>query len=163
MRALKNIFATLVLLGLNSHLLKAQTFDRDVLSSNGDYISSSSISLEFTTGEAAIGMYSSSSVLLSQGFNQSDTSTNPGSSGIKGLQKIPFTLFPNPGRNTLNISSSMGISFSILDATCKEVLPAVQNTTANLSIDVSHLASGIYYVQATNANGSSSTQTWIKQ
>ena len=61
---------------------------------------------------------------------------------------MKLTLFPNPVANVLQIKTKEAkkMTYEIIDIEGKTVLPK----TTNQSIDVAHLAAGIYFVKATN-------------
>ena len=51
-------------------LCTAQSIERDVVASSGDYFEGTNISLSWTLGEIATETYSSGNIILTQGFQQ---------------------------------------------------------------------------------------------
>ncbi|NND93864.1 MAG: T9SS type A sorting domain-containing protein [Flavobacteriales bacterium] len=52
-------------------IVQAQTFDRQVFSSNGGYATNGNLSLEWTLGEIAVKTYTNGNLIVTQGFHQS--------------------------------------------------------------------------------------------
>lgn len=73
-------------------------------------------------------------------------------------------LFPNPVINELSLKLSADISrIQLVDITGKIVQEAPTNNTTQLSVDVSRLAAGIYFVKAMGSNGElKTTERFVK-
>lgn len=61
----------LIILFASTILCSAQSIERDVVASSGDYFEGANISLSWTLGEIATETYSSGNIILTQGFQQS--------------------------------------------------------------------------------------------
>ena len=77
---------------------------------------------------------------------------------VSSLSKIPFTIYPNPTENILNISSEVFIDQIMIYNALGEKL----YTTTENQIDISHLAAGVYMLNVRNAHGSG-FQRFIKR
>ena len=147
-----------VLLSLS---VSAQSLDRQVVSTSGGFQKNSTLSLEFTIGEIVVGDFSATSVLLTQGFNQSSDTQNVSVHTLNTKERIK--LFPNPASSEINLESSVNVSVVILDYLGKEVVgitSVMSGITTVVSVD--HLASGVYFLQVQDENMNVSTIRWIK-
>lgn len=84
-----------------------------------------------------------------------------GTTGIRELEEGMLLVFPNPTRHTLSIKPKPGMSYdriSIYDVQAKKVLEL--NFTEE--VDVSHLATGTYWIQVSTRNGSRFKAKFIK-
>jgi hypothetical protein len=89
--------------------------------------------------------------------------------GVQNIETLTsVSIRPNPATDILQIefkfSSPVAFSYSILDEVGREIIAYEKVTAANYSstIEVSALASGIYYVQLKSNNGTK-TYKFIKQ
>ncbi len=74
-----------------------------------------------------------------------------------------YNLYPNPGENTLNVSSSAEIiRVEITDITGKNVYQNTYNRQ-EISVDVNGLLKGIYIVKIYDKNGTFGVRKWIKE
>ncbi len=81
---------------------------------------------------------------------------------IDQLEDTSFTIFPNPAKNTINISINSEIeSVRIFDITGKLVLS--QRTVSDRGIDISNLKTGVYLFNVRLANGNQATKKLIKE
>jgi len=72
-------------------------------------------------------------------------------SGIVLIGKVSggeLTVYPNPTRNSLfvNLKNVHALSITIIDNTGREVISPMRTTGTTMTIDVSHLISGLYFV-----------------
>jgi hypothetical protein len=77
-------------------------------------------------------------------------------SGIDGTQATALALYPNPVRDELFISGVSGdakIVITDLSGRTVETLRVTSLQNSNLSINVSHLPKGVYFVKIGNAAG----------
>jgi len=72
----------------------------------------------------------------------------------KNLQQI--AVYPNPAKRIINILNAANNDIIIYDATGREIKHTVAVRT-NETLNISDLASGIYFLQATNSNGEKTT------
>jgi hypothetical protein len=69
---MKTIILTIMIAAMGTGVLIAQSIERDVVASSGDYFEGADISLSWTLGETATKTYSSDDNILTQGFQQPD-------------------------------------------------------------------------------------------
>jgi|ERR1043165_186703 hypothetical protein len=138
------LFALLPLCRLN-----AQSVERFVIGSTGNYSTGSNVSVSATVGEAVVPTYTSGTIILTQGFQQPDLAdTTTGLTEISA--NITWTLFPNPATTQTNLT------LSEIPANClvqlynmagqlimDRKLPQ-EKLTHNETIDLRGLASGTY-------------------
>ena len=139
--------------------LFAQKAERQVIGAAGNYVSTPTVQVSSTVGELITTAATSSSVIVSQGFQQA----NNFGVGVNS-SKTAFTVnaFPNPTRGMLTLQfqsgNSMDLALTVLDASGKDVTPAdncirVAGSTTH-QLDLSGLAAGHYIVTLTNAEQS---------
>lgn len=83
--------------------------------------------------------------------------------GISAVKSEPFVIFPNPANSVLNISFNNfkgGSDITIYSALGKKMLET-RATSANLSLPVSQLTSGVYFIKI-NSETQPITKTFIK-
>ncbi len=82
-----------------SFFSKAQSIERFVIGSTGNYQAAGGYSLSSTTGEAVIPTFTGGSYMLTQGFQQPDDKSN----GINELlpSNVKVSLYPNPTTDML--------------------------------------------------------------
>ncbi len=81
---------------------------------------------------------------------------------IDQIAASSFTLYPNPARNSVNISINSEIeSVRIFDITGKLVLS--QGTVGDRGIDITNLQTGVYLFNVRLANGNQATKKLIKE
>lgn len=89
--------------------------------------------------------------------------SNP-STGIDlvDIENQSITVYPNPASQTIQIKTGNSeiSTIAIISLTGKKVVEQILN--ADKQIDISHLNNGIYFIQATLANGQSTTSKFIK-
>jgi len=74
--------------------------------------------------------------------------------GINELDKISVMVYPNPAENRLNIvTNDKIVKVSVMSYNGKTVITSNQNT-----IDISNLASGVYFVQTQTSKGISNVK-----
>ncbi len=133
--------------------IQAQTLSRSVIASGGNSFSSSSLQADWTIGESVTGSFSSSSLLVNQGFQQGPDAAP---SNVNKLTKGNIQLYPNPTNGILNLSytgtPAGTLRFSLWSADGKALNPAwVQQTSGLWTCDISALAPGSYFVQVFEA------------
>ncbi len=143
-----------------SSVVAAQTLDRSVVATAGNIVTNSTLSLEFTIGETAVGSFTNSSAQLNTGFNQGYKEDI--SSVDVVLQDAKMLVYPNPAESVLHIASDMQGQVRILSLLGQSV---VENKTiesnTTLQMDIAHLSPGIYVVEV--SNGTSTTRSkWVK-
>ncbi|MGC4059166.1 MAG: T9SS type A sorting domain-containing protein [Chitinophagaceae bacterium] len=141
-----------------SGLSFAQSVDRQVTGSSGGSFTGSSISVDYTVGEAVTNTGIAGTFTLSQGFQQ----TGDNSSSVREqLINASYRLFPNPAndRITLSVSAdaSYSLSISLVNATGQRIFsdeqPQLVQRQYTRSIPLTDLPAGIYFVNIGNAEG----------
>jgi len=151
------MFAFLLCAGAN-----AQSLERSVVSTSGDFFSNSTMSIAYTIGESAIGFFTNGSLSITQGFNQSQLDTQS-SSVWNVIPSIDIQFYPNPANDNLTVQSSEKLNIQVVDILGKKVSEVSEiqpQIPANIS--VSHLATGIYFLRVEDEKNRVSTVKWMK-
>ncbi|OIP50740.1 MAG: hypothetical protein COZ75_10840 [Flavobacteriaceae bacterium CG_4_8_14_3_um_filter_34_10] len=87
---------------------------------------------------------------------------------IGAFMDIPFSVYPNPVKNTLTVqnqnTSFKNLTVYVFDISGKLVPTEIKDVVnSNISINVSHLKSGIYFLNITNKDGHKQILRFIKQ
>jgi len=122
-----------------------QTITPEVISSSGDFYSNSTAQLSFTFGEMIIETVSSSSNIITQGFQQPEQE-NVGIEEAK--KKLQVNIYPNPSRELFNIDLSdkeFEITLTIFDATGKIIQQqTIPDWQKKVTLNLSSYSSGYY-------------------
>ncbi|MBU3660613.1 MAG: BspA family leucine-rich repeat surface protein [Flavobacteriales bacterium] len=80
------------------------------------------------------------------------------------LENGDIVVYPNPFRSTITISSEVNLENATLQLTTLsgEVVGNFEGTNADLNLDLSHLSSGLYFLQVNRTNGQKATLKIIK-
>jgi Secretion system C-terminal sorting domain len=135
--------------------VNAQTLSRDVISSGGEFVSNTDISLVFTIGEAFGGLQSNvpESRFLTVGFTQPDIELKEILD--KDLSKN-LTIFPNPTSDgliklALNRVPDANYTIDLIDAVGRVLQTTKQlifnNNILYIPMNVSFLAKGTYFLR----------------
>ncbi len=136
----------------------AQSIERDVVASGGAYQSSANMSLSYTVGEPVIETKSTSSLVLTQGFQQ--TQLMP--VGIEVPDKnLSISAYPNPTANQvvleLETAKEKEVSVQVFDVQGKAlkapVTKEVLQGERRFTIDLSDYAAGTYMLGLTDTKG----------
>jgi hypothetical protein len=130
-----------------------------VISAQGGFDKTESISLEWTLGENFIETVSLEDNIFTQGFHQSFSSAS-----TLAIDPIPENLFksvvyPNPVNSLLNInlttSEESKYKISLYEITGRFIKQSSVNTKdSSITINVTDLSSGMYILQISNSKGS---------
>ncbi len=157
---MKKILISLIAVLLTSALY-AQSLDRHVVATAGGEMKTSSTTLEYTIGETVVGDFSSSSTLLTQGYNQGLIDPGVGVNDV--VFNINLKVYPNPATRTLTIDSKENVRIYITDCLGKQHNTSFQVKAGEIqTISVENLASGVYFLKVENNNHQVSTFKWIK-
>jgi len=135
----------ITLLALSSALT---TTAQEVVATQGDSYSNTSMQIDFTIGEIIINTESDGVNTLTQGFHQ----TNWNFVGLENhAPEYEATIFPNPTSKILNISTSAfeNVTYTLYDAQGKLILQD-KLSSEQTPIKVSQLAPGNYSITLTN-------------
>ena len=133
--------------------LTAQKLDRTIYSSCGKHIATATFSLSYNIGETIVNTGKTSSIILSQGFEQPDGAVITSVHSSSSLLFI--TAFPNPVKDMLYIHQTgnlkiTDINMEIVDVQGKRT---IQENRQYLSpdhpifIDLSGYRSGVYLIR----------------
>jgi hypothetical protein len=149
-------------------VLAAQTAERQVIGSAGDFANTASFKVSSTVGETITATGTSPSIILNQGFQ---SPTFPSTLGIEDVE-MGFTMnaFPNPTRDAITLSFSteneLQLSIGLFDVQGKQVLPNEQlnvNGKMQHSIQMLGLATGNYFIRLTDRDGKLSRRIQIQK
>lgn len=155
---MRRLFSVIVLVGCIGMSANAQnTFvTPQVLSSGGDYIEAADFNVSQTIGEmTAVVTFSSSAVLLTQGFQQGDLKQSVGISEAGGFRG-ELDLFPNPATTYTRLQYTFPQSgklemviYNTLGQQISERFSASYSEgEQDFLLHTENIAAGIYYVQA---------------
>lgn len=157
---MRNVF--LIVLLAASVIVNAQSTEREVISSGGDFYSNSAGQLSITLGETVITTLSNGTNELTQGFQQTKTTII----GIEDYQTdFEMNVFPNPVSEFITIKIGEfkeNIALSILTVEGKIIL---NKTVDNLvtSLNMGGFSKGNYLLNVTENNKIIKTYKIIKQ
>ena len=153
-----------------STLLSAQiNLDRQVLAFVGGFGTDSEVNLNvsWTVGEITTETFESTEadIILTQGFQQWDTTDIISSIKNVALQEIGLSVFPNPVSQSLTIhqnsSNTRELSVKLIDLSGK-VLRVKKLSGVSTQIDMSNLPSTMYLLHFTDTEGRSAFYKVLK-
>lgn len=153
---MKNII--LLCLSFMPFLLLAQTIERQAISSGGGFTSATSIQASSTIGQTVIASEFNSSLIVTQGFQQS----NEFDVAIIELESgISINAYPNPASDAVvldfKVERPLELNIRVLDALGRE-LPLQNNSVyiennMTYQLDVSNFAVGHYFIHLRDEDG----------
>ena len=128
----------------------------------GDHIASDTVSTnpftltgleEQMTYDVFVRVFCTESVTSTLNDNSKATFTTLEHQGIDGVQTGVVALYPNPASTsvTVELGHAMEATVSVIDMNGREVMRA-EATAGRVTLDVSRLAQGAYFVRATGAD-----------
>jgi hypothetical protein len=150
MKLLKLCLAISIFL-LSTNNFRAQTVTSFVVSSAGDYVQNGNYSISYTVGETITATLSSSSNILTQGFQQTDYVV----SEVTG-EAIPgfnVKVYPIPSDDELTIEFSDDIQQDaniLLYDELGRIIFSKETTDRINKINVAQLANTYYFLEVTN-------------
>lgn len=154
---MKSVITTIICL-LATISLSAQSLERQVIGSGGQFADQASGSLSFTVGEAVTLSAVHQDAQLTQGFQQETGQGTTSAPAAKDLT-VSLIVFPNPATDVLKINSDLylkgiaTLSYSILDLQGREVFSGTVVSDGG-SIDLSSLAASGYVIRLYSADHS---------
>ena len=133
----------------------AQSLERSVFASSGNFTATSTMSISSTLGEVFVTTLSTSSTILTQGFQQS-TVTSGGGGGTDGIENLisgEFSVYPNPFNDVINLKSTQKGNFTIniIDVLGRNLNVDYTNVNSNgkldLKLDLREYQTGLYFVK----------------
>ncbi len=139
--------------------LFAQQLEREVVASGGNYSSNANMSLSYTVGEPVIETKSTSSLVLTQGFQQSRTDTVVGIAE-QGVD-MRIKAYPNPTPDVvvleLNTEEQRNLRLDVYDVQGKKQAIPEQELSVNgrmkKELDFGDLAAGNYFIRLRSKEG----------
>lgn len=136
----------LLFIGMSSYLF-GQSIQPSVIASAGGTFTNGQLQLDWTIGETVIETVENGEHILTQGFHQPDIFTV---STLNFNENISLTLHPNPVQDQLHITGNLTIArngqFQLFNAMSQLVWTAAfSGKTINTTIDMTSLASGVYF------------------
>ncbi len=133
-------------------IMNAQSLERQVISTTGNYSTATDIQLSSTVGELMIETFISGSVIFTQGFQQADDNIVAVSGPVIVLD---YKIYPNPTKDRifLNLSSDkqLNLSLRLVDMTGRSTGIGVEDIQVNgyieQELDLSPLTAGTYLLQ----------------
>ncbi|MEX1002007.1 MAG: T9SS type A sorting domain-containing protein [Crocinitomicaceae bacterium] len=113
--------------------------EQRVIGAAGTQTQGSSHSVVWTIGEVIIPTITNASNHLTQGFHQSDIYVL----NVHEYSAIEISVYPNPARDIVNISSSENAEMTIYDIQGKKIQTLLVSPITE-SFNVSHLSRGTY-------------------
>ena len=136
--------------------INAQTISRSAIVSAGG----TNEMLSFSVGETVIETVISGTIVLTQGFQQSDDANAPAVTHIDEKDIVNFKVYPNPstGLFFLEFDSESNIQFliSIIDVQGRGIIEERKiqtNTKSIIEFDLSEFEEGNYFLMLKNSNG----------
>ena len=129
---------------ITTFFLALNLFGQEVVATDGNYSTAVNGSLSWTLGEVVVETTETSTGILTQGFQQDYEN-------ILTLAEngwLSFTMYPNPFQQEVTIESNDNGAFniSILDNQSKIVFVKEIEPSNSVTIDLSFLNSGIYFI-----------------
>ena len=133
-----------------------QSITRDIVSSSGDYFTSSNASLSWTIGEPLTEAYSSNQAILTQGFHQINIIVDAiYEEEDKSLQ---ISVYPNPAIGVINLTmisqETTTVVIELFNAIGKRsYAEKVAILNSNIRIDLNNYPTGVYFLKISKQNG----------
>ncbi len=158
----KILFVGFCLLGFAAH---SQSLERSVSATSGNYFYQAGTgSLSFTVGENTVTTLTAPANILTQGFQQPDTSEIILVEEINS--SIAVEIFPNPVSEFLTFKSKTNHSFlfSFYDEAGRLISVPQQKNDLQITFDVSKLAAGFYTLSLLDKEKKTvATKKFVKQ
>ena len=135
----------------------SQNLSQNIIAAQGEFNKTESMTLEWTLGESFIETLDLENKIISQGFHQPFLGKD--FNQITRL-KNPFNIeiYPNPTSLFLNVfmdvenDSSLDVKFFVISGRIVKYISASGNNS-KLFLNISDLASGIYFLKISNSDG----------
>ncbi len=156
---MKNI-AFFLSLCLIASISMAQSLERQVIGTAGDYVENGDISLSYTIGEPVIETAITGSIILTQGFQQPDASRTASGVAETGVE-VNYNIYPNPATDMLNVqltsNEKVDLIVELYDMGGKKNMLKTSKFsvegTSTQQFDVAHLAAAQYMLVLNDVNG----------
>ncbi|MCB9033297.1 MAG: T9SS type A sorting domain-containing protein [Chitinophagales bacterium] len=148
-------------------LFTIKAYTQEVIATTGNHYSNTNYSMSFTIGEPIITTYTTSNIIMTQGFHQ--TKLTDIASFIKNFYSdATISVFPNPAVNSvqINLKSDKLIQYktNVYDISGKLIYQTALLNATQQQIEVSHWSVGTYIIQVVDdKNQALATAKIIKQ
>lgn len=148
----------------------AQSLDRQLIGSAGGSFLATNIDLSFSVGEAVTQTFTTGSVIVTQGFQQSIAGTPPVSTQELSLDN-DFSYYPNPVTNALflkfgNRDSDLDLDIRVFDLKgnllYQKSEDVKQGFGRTIELDMSQLSMGSYILNIKDKGGAQSRFNIVK-
>jgi hypothetical protein len=128
--------------------LAAYAQPHDLVAASGATFQNSSGYLSYSIGEAVTMTYTSSSVILTQGFHQAELQSGV---PVLGIPDVQMAVYPNPVKNllTLQVERPEGFIYILYDLRGR-MLGTGQMLDEHMEIDFTVFEPAIYILKVTN-------------
>lgn len=156
---MKKLVLLPVIIFFGVYFLNGQSLDRFVIASTGAFGTNPANQIEYTVGEMAVTTISNGTIILNQGFQQSNPPYN--TSLESQLVAINYLLYPNPtnGKTVLELESAgkIEIRLELWDMQGKK-LPLLEERhsfSGNkvIELDLSSFSTGMYILKFSDLEG----------
>lgn len=162
---MKRAYYTLLLITflLSFYASSQVNMNNQLIGSAGTNFSNSTCQLSFSIGETLTSSLTSSSLLLTQGFQQPIKWKSTNSLSITDFTNSGIDIYPNPFSTTITIinENNLQLRCRLYDLTNRLVNDFDMNEHVH-SIDLSHLPAGTYHLVFTNNDSHQFTFPLIK-
>lgn len=132
---------------------QAQSLSPEVISSAGGKMQSSTISLDWTLGEAAVARWNTPNGFTTEGFHQPILQVTL----LPEYTSPKVSIAPNPVQATLNVLIKEPIQKKLfgqlVDVQGRVLVQRTNLTFGNTELNLSNLAAGVYFLQVLEQNG----------
>jgi|GEM_PF-4362878 len=161
---MKKLMLIICGLGLVHLALAQQTIERSVMSSTGSSeASSSTYSLEYTTGELVVGEDTQGSYSMNKGFQQGELMIVSSVKDFKDDRFADFQIFPVPTHQWLTIKgdelAAGEYELSLVNINGQRLQVKQFNTPDTFELDLGYLSEGTYMLHI-RAKDTNAMHTW---
>ncbi|HXH17852.1 MAG TPA: T9SS type A sorting domain-containing protein [Chitinophagales bacterium] len=139
---------------LTAGISNAQTLERQVVASAGDYYAAPTFSLSWTLGEPVVETVDNAYMMLTQGFQQGELKVTAVKEPLAELFDI--SVFPNPTSDVLNIAINSDkaeiISVQLYSMTGERLI-SEKTQQKNFQLNLADLASASYLLSLRKLDG----------
>src|SRR3989339_119568 len=133
---------------------------QSVTSSAGSFFKTETGTLSWTLGECVVATYQTDEILLNQGFQQFIPILNTGI--VSGNSEKEFRIYPNPASDRIQIKPAGSpdedpLRIELMDICGRQRLE-LHSSSDNITLDVSRLPDGLYFIRITGSRGTAYLQ-----
>lgn len=153
---MRKIILSISVLWCGWNFASAQSVERSVVAGAGAVAINSGGQYTWTLGESVVQLATGGSVILSQGFQQPESSAV----NVKSISSANgLKVYPNPSSGFFTMESAgsnknENLAFLVFDNAGKQVFSGTSGNVAKYTMDLSSLPGGIYLLQVASVGGS---------